>query len=108
MKPGVTIINTARGAVLDTGALISALASGHVRSVGLDVYEDEPHVPQELLDNEHVYLMPHMGTYTVETQRRMELCNMDNVRSAILHGKLLNLVVEQRDEKFQSYRSGGT
>jgi glyoxylate reductase len=66
MKPGVVIVNTARGAVIDEAALVEALDSGHVASVGLDVYEDEPAVHPGLLANPHVILMPHMGTWTVE------------------------------------------
>ena len=66
MKPGVVIVNTARGAVIDEAALVAALDSGHVASVGLDVYEDEPKIHPGLLANPHVILMPHMGTWTVE------------------------------------------
>lgn len=66
MKPGVVIVNTARGAVIDEAALVAALDSGHVASVGLDVYEDEPTIHPGLLANPHVILMPHMGTWTVE------------------------------------------
>ena len=46
MKRGVVIVNTARGAVMDEDALVKALDSGHVASVGLDVYEDEPEIHQ--------------------------------------------------------------
>jgi lactate dehydrogenase-like 2-hydroxyacid dehydrogenase len=66
MKKGVVIVNTARGAVMDESALVKALDSGHVASVGLDVYENEPQIDPGLLANPHVMLVPHMGTYTVE------------------------------------------
>ena len=66
MKPGVIIVNTARGAVMDEAALVKALDEGIVASVGLDVYEEEPSVHPGLVKNENVMLLPHMGTWTVE------------------------------------------
>lgn len=66
MKDDVVIVNTARGAVMDEDALVKALNSGKVRSVGLDVFEDEPKVHQGLIDNPNVMLLPHLGTFTVE------------------------------------------
>jgi len=66
MKNDVVIVNTARGAVMDENALVKALDSGKVRSVGLDVFEDEPKVHQGLIDNPNVMLLPHLGTFTVE------------------------------------------
>lgn len=68
MKVGVIIINTARGALMDEKALISALDSGKVFSAGLDVFEDEPNVSPELLKNDKVVILPHIGTGTYETQ----------------------------------------
>ena len=66
MKDGVVIVNTARGAVMDEDALVKALGSGKVASVGLDVYEGEPDVHPGLVANENVLLVPHMGTFTYE------------------------------------------
>lgn len=66
MKDGVVIVNTARGAVIDEDALVKALESGKVRSVGLDVFENEPEVHPGLMANDHVMLVPHMGTHTYE------------------------------------------
>jgi lactate dehydrogenase-like 2-hydroxyacid dehydrogenase len=97
MKPGVVVVNTARGAVMDEAALVAALASGRVASAGLDVYEDEPQVHPGLIANPHVLLVPHMGTYTVETQTKMEEWTISNVRAAVLEGKLKSIVPEQRD-----------
>jgi lactate dehydrogenase-like 2-hydroxyacid dehydrogenase len=70
MKDGVVIVNTARGAVMDEDALVQALKSGKVASVGLDVFEDEPNVHPELVANERVMLVPHMGTFTYEVSER--------------------------------------
>ena len=72
MKKGITIVNTARGAVIDEAALVSALESGQVNSAGLDVYENEPEIHPGLLSNPRVLLVPHMGTWTVETETKME------------------------------------
>jgi glyoxylate reductase len=97
MKKGVVIVNTARGAVMDEDALVKALNSGQVLSCGLDVFEDEPQVHSGLLANPHVMLLPHMGTWTVETQTKMEQWCIENVRSAIERGKLMSPVPEQKD-----------
>lgn len=66
MKDSVVIINTARGAVIDEAALVEALDSGKVASVGLDVYEEEPKIHPGLVNNSRVTLLPHMGTWTEE------------------------------------------
>ncbi|KAF2018700.1 glyoxylate reductase [Aaosphaeria arxii CBS 175.79] len=97
MKKGVVIVNTARGAVIDEKALVNALDRGHVASVGLDVYENEPEVHPGLVANPNVLLVPHLGTYTVETQRAMEDWNISNVRSVLESGALRNVVPEQID-----------
>ncbi|KAI5459809.1 glyoxylate reductase [Mariannaea sp. PMI_226] len=96
MKPGIVIVNTARGAVMDEAALVRALESGQVSSVGLDVYENEPEVHPALLSNENVLLVPHMGTWTIETETKMEEWAINNVRMAVETGKLKSIVPEQR------------
>ena len=95
MKPGVTIINTARGAVMDEGALVQALGNGKVWSAGLDVFEDEPDIHGGLIANPQVLLLPHMGTWSVETMNNMEEACVANISSALKTGKLVNQVVEQ-------------
>jgi D-3-phosphoglycerate dehydrogenase len=95
MKQGVIIVNTARGAVMDEDALVIALESGRVASCGLDVYEEEPKVHPGLVKNPHVMLVPHMGTYTVETQTAMEAWNISNVRAALETGTFRSPVSEQ-------------
>ncbi|KAF6236695.1 hypothetical protein HO173_004986 [Letharia columbiana] len=97
MKDGVVMVNTARGAVIDEAALVKALSHGKVFSAGLDVYEEEPKIHQGLVDNPHVLLLPHMGTWTYETQEKMEHFVVDNVRSALEAGKLKSPVHEQKD-----------
>ena len=97
MKDGVVIINTARGAVIDEAELVKALSDGKVFSAGLDVYEEEPKIHQGLVDNPHVLLLPHMGTWTYETQEKMEHFVVDNVRTALETGELKSPVPEQKD-----------
>ena len=76
MKQGSILINTARGAVVDTEALADLLESGHLFGVGLDVFPDEPHVPQRLKACNRAVLTPHLGTNTVETRYAMaEACS---------------------------------
>ena len=96
MKDGVVIVNTARGAIIDEAALVGSLESGKVWSVGLDVFEKEPAVHPGLLKHPGAVLLPHVGTATVDTQRRMEALVIDNVRSAITRGKLVTQVDEQK------------
>jgi glyoxylate reductase len=65
-KKGVFIINTSRGPVIDERALIEALESGQVKRAGLDVFEREPKMEQELLENDNVILSPHYAAFTQE------------------------------------------
>ncbi|OAP57361.1 hypothetical protein AYL99_08099 [Fonsecaea erecta] len=95
MKKGIIIVNTARGGVMDEDALVDALNSGQVRSVGLDVYQQEPKIHPGLVSNPHVCLLPHMGTSTVETKTKMEEWTIANVRSALETGRLKSTVPEQ-------------
>ncbi|ODV88693.1 hypothetical protein CANCADRAFT_28277 [Tortispora caseinolytica NRRL Y-17796] len=94
MKDGVFIVNTARGGVIDEAALVEALESGKVASVGLDVYENEPKIHEGLLNNPNVLLLPHMGTHCRETQYSMECHTIANLESAITKNELLTPVPE--------------
>ncbi|KAK6858421.1 glyoxylate reductase [Apiospora arundinis] len=98
-KQGVVIVNTARGAVLDESALVTFLQSGHVASVGLDVYENEPAIHPDLINHPRALLVPHMGTWTVETERAMEEATMANVWSALAGTGLTSAVPEQKREE---------
>ena len=68
MKEGIVIVNTARGPLMDEGALVEALDEGRVWAAGLDVFEGEPEIHGGLMGRENVVLLPHVGTATVETQ----------------------------------------
>ena len=76
MKDGVVIVNTARGPVIDEAALVEVLDSGKVRSVGLDVFEEEPKIHPGLINNPNVLLLPHMGTWTVEVRHTTQLTTL--------------------------------
>ncbi len=95
MKKGIVVVNTARGPVMDEAALVKALDEGKVRSCGLDVYEEEPKIHEGLIANPNVLLLPHVGTWTFETQEAMEAFTISNVRRAVVEGKLVGLVPEQ-------------
>ncbi|MGH2938145.1 MAG: 2-hydroxyacid dehydrogenase [Solirubrobacterales bacterium] len=71
MKPTATLVNTARGAVVDEAALVEALREGRIAGAGLDVFEAEPNVHPGLLELENVVLVPHIGSATVETRAAM-------------------------------------
>ncbi|KAI1296000.1 D-isomer specific 2-hydroxyacid dehydrogenase [Xylaria venustula] len=95
-KPGVVVVNTARGAIIDEAALVEALDSSHVSAVGLDVFEHEPKIHPGLIKNERAFILPHIGTHTVETSRDMELLVLKNLETAVDEGKMLTLVAEQK------------
>lgn len=78
MRDGAVLINVARGDVLDEAALIAELQSGRI-SAGLDVYENEPQVPDALCALENVVLLPHLGTAALEVREAMGQMALDNI-----------------------------
>ena len=82
------LINIARGTLVDEKALIHALQNGDIAGAGLDVYEDEPHVPAELIALDNVILQPHVASATHETRRKMGDVVFENV-AAFFNGALL-------------------
>jgi lactate dehydrogenase-like 2-hydroxyacid dehydrogenase len=75
-----TLINIARGSIVDEAALVRALANKTIKAAGLDVFENEPNIPPELLAMDNVVLLPHVGSATRETRQAMgDLCtaNLD-------------------------------
>lgn len=82
MKSSATLINTARGAVVDEDALVNALWSGEIAGAGLDVYEHEPSVHPELLKMPNVVLAPHLGSATIATRTKMGDLAIDNCLAA--------------------------
>jgi glyoxylate reductase len=86
MKPGAILINTARGDLVREEALAEALESGHLGAAGLDVYGDEPAIHPRLLAAPRTVLLPHIGSATQETRRKMATIAIANVQS-VLGGK---------------------
>jgi glyoxylate reductase len=86
MKPTAYFINMARGAVHDEAALVRALKQGWIAGAGLDVYEHEPKITPELMTLPNTVLLPHLGSATIETRRRMSILAADNLL-AVLEGR---------------------
>lgn len=76
-----TLINAARGSVVDEAALVQALADGTLGAAGLDVFEDEPRVPEALFAMDQVVLQPHVGSATHETRKAMGDLTVENLRA---------------------------
>jgi len=79
LGPTGILVNVARGTVVDEEAMIAALKAGTLGGAGLDVFYDEPRVPEVFFGMEHVVLMPHVGSATVETRRAMSQLTLDNL-----------------------------
>ena len=81
LGPRGVIINVARGTVVDEQALIAALKSGTILAAGLDVFEREPNVPEELRTMQNVVLLPHIGSASVVTRNAMDQLVVDNLKA---------------------------
>jgi lactate dehydrogenase-like 2-hydroxyacid dehydrogenase len=79
LGPNGILVNVGRGSVVDEQALIEALRSKTILSAGLDVFEDEPNVPPELITMEHIVLLPHVGSASVHTRNQMGQLVVDNL-----------------------------
>lgn len=86
MQPHAILVNIARGDVVDETALITALQAGEIAGAGLDVYEQEPTVPDALKAMENVVLLPHLGTAALDVREDMGRMAMENA-VAIANGK---------------------
>lgn len=88
LPPGAIIVNTARGDLVDDEALIHALASGHLGAAGLDVFNNEPDLDPRYRALPNTFLLPHLGSATLETRNAMGFCALDNL-DAFFAGKPL-------------------
>ncbi|WP_019831664.1 2-hydroxyacid dehydrogenase [Sphingomonas sp. PR090111-T3T-6A] len=88
------LINVARGSVVDEAALVAALEAGTILGAGLDVFEDEPHVPEALRSMPNVVLLPHIGSASQRTRAAMGSLVAHNLTSWFESGRALTPVPE--------------
>lgn len=88
-----TLVNIARGSIVDEPALIDALEKGIIKTVGLDVFEHEPTVPAKLLAMPQVVVLPHVGSATRETRGAMGQLVLDNLEAHYAGRALVTRVV---------------
>ena len=86
MKKSAYLINTARGDIVVESDLVKALKNQVIKGAGLDVYEKEPQVENELLKLKNVFLLPHLGSATEETREAMGMRVLENI-DAYFNGK---------------------
>ncbi len=91
-KPGVRIINCARGGLVDEAALAEALRSGHVAGAALDVFETEPATDSPLFGLENVVCTPHLGAATAEAQENVALQVAEQMSDFLLTGAVTNAI----------------
>ncbi|WP_342617847.1 D-glycerate dehydrogenase [Rhodoferax sp. GW822-FHT02A01] len=87
MKPTATLINIARGGIVDDAALAEALREGRIAAAGLDVFEGEPSVNPALLTVPNVVLTPHIASSTIGTRKAMAALAVSNLIGFLVHGK---------------------
>lgn len=95
LGPDGTLVNIARGSVVDESALAAALASGRLGAAALDVFEDEPRVPACLTALDNVVLSPHVGSFTVEARRAMRELAIENLLAHFAGKPVLTPVLPQ-------------
>jgi len=102
MKPNATLVNIARGGIVDDAALIATLKAGKIGAAGLDVFENEPAINPGFLGLSNVVLTPHIGSSSEPTRRAMANCAADNLIAALSGNtppNLLNPEVSQNLQK---------
>jgi gluconate 2-dehydrogenase len=87
MKPTATLVNIARGGIVDDAALAAALKQGTIAAAGLDVFEGEPKVHPDLLSVPNGVLTPHIASATLRTRLAMAQLAADNLIGFLVHGK---------------------
>jgi lactate dehydrogenase-like 2-hydroxyacid dehydrogenase len=90
LGPDGFLVNVSRGSVIDEAALVRALQERRIGGAGLDVFENEPHVPPALMALDNVVLLPHIASATHETRRAMAELVLANLRGFFKDGRLLS------------------
>lgn len=86
LPDGAVLVNTARGGIVDDDAVIAALGSGKLAYAGLDVFDGEPKVDPRYLTLENAFILPHMGSATVETRNAMGFRAIENLKAVLIDG----------------------
>ena len=89
---GAVVVNAARGSLVDDDALIEALRTGRIAAAGFDVYQGEPQIHPAYRTLPNTFLLPHLGSATVETRTRMSMVALDNLDAHFAHQPLLTPV----------------
>lgn len=90
LGPRGFLVNVSRGSVVDEKALVSALAEKRIAGAGLDVFENEPQVPEALLSMDNVVLLPHIASATEETRLAMAQRTIDNLDLFFAEGRVIS------------------
>ena len=93
LRRGAIVVNIGRGNLVVDEALISALTSGQVYAAGLDVFNNEPQLDTRYFDLPNVFMLPHIGSSTIETRRRMAQGLIDSLRQWLSGGQPSNRLV---------------
>jgi lactate dehydrogenase-like 2-hydroxyacid dehydrogenase len=104
LPPGAIVVNTARGGLVVDDDLIAALKSGRVAAAGLDVFEGEPKLHPEYVSLKNTFLLPHIGSATIETHTAMGLLALDNV-DAVLNGRPAPTLIQPQSQSATSSRT---
>lgn len=86
LKRGAIVVNIARGSLIVDNDLIAALQSGHLFAAGLDVFDGEPRIDPRYFDLPNVFMLPHIGSSTIETRRRMAAALIDQLQTWVAGG----------------------
>ncbi|MGV8892131.1 MAG: 2-hydroxyacid dehydrogenase [Burkholderiaceae bacterium] len=92
MKPGATLVNIARGGIVDDVALIAALRERRIAAAGLDVFENEPHFHPDFLSLPNIVLTPHIASASEPTRRAMAHCAAENLIAALSGAQPQNIL----------------
>jgi len=87
LPDGAVLVNTARGGIVDDNALIAALKSGKLAAAGLDVFDGEPKVDPRYFAIENAFILPHMGSATIETRNAMGFRAIENLKTMLIDGQ---------------------
>jgi lactate dehydrogenase-like 2-hydroxyacid dehydrogenase len=98
LPPGAIVVNAARGGLVVDDDLIAALKSGRIAAAGLDVFEGEPKLHSEYVSLKNTFLLPHIGSATIETRTAMGTLALDNV-DAVLNGRPAPTLVPGRSRE---------